>query len=662
MPMRIARGLALGALLVLAAACQRQAAPDRVIVLGLDGMDPDTVDLLMDAGEMPHFAALRAGGAYGRLTSMPPLLSPIIWTTIATGKPPDQHRIGHFVAVNAKTGEQLPVTSQMRKVKALWNILSDAGRSVAVVGWWATWPAEDVRGTVVSDHTCYHFLFDEGATGGGSDTTGIVSPPTLEATIRPMVKRPGDLTAADVAPFVTVGADELTRPFRFDDDLSHFKWALATAQSYAAIGTSLWRTQRPDVLMLYIEGTDSVAHLFGHLFRAEGLAGELADQQRRYGHAVEEMYRYADQLVGEMMALMDARTTLVVLSDHGFQLGALQDDPSKTRDMRRVSERFHRLEGILYLYGNHVQRGRPLDHPTILDIAPTLLALAGIAPARDMPGRVLTDGLDLAAEPARIASYETGAAMANATAAGADRSVDPAILEHLRSLGYLDTQSPKGDRNLAAVLFQEGKFADAAQAYETLVRDNPDDAALRASYAGALGALGRYDESLTQLSLSIEKAPLNPEAYHNRGVIYEKMGAPDAAVAEYHQALRYNPQYAPSQAALVRLTGSAASSSPRNDAESQAQALAERASQAARRGDYPGAMQLLDQAETIAPRYALIYQYRSNVAFLMGDRDLAEAALRRALEIEPDNALFKTNLEHLERSPAVPGGSRPKGG
>ena len=128
---------------------------------------------------MPSFAKLRQEGAYARLISAKPLLSPIIWTTIATGKPPDQHRIGHFVAVNAKTGEQLPVTSRMRKVKALWNILSDAGRSVAVVGWWATWPAEDVRGTVVSDHTCYHFLFDEGATGG-ADLTGTIYPPALE--------------------------------------------------------------------------------------------------------------------------------------------------------------------------------------------------------------------------------------------------------------------------------------------------------------------------------------------------------------------------------------------------------------------------------------------------------------------------------------------------
>jgi predicted AlkP superfamily phosphohydrolase/phosphomutase/Tfp pilus assembly protein PilF len=641
--MRFARWLAVGALLL--AGCQRSAPPGRVIVLGLDGMDPATIDLLMSEGQMPNFAKLRTEGAYGRLISSNPLLSPIIWTTIATGKPPDQHKIGHFVAVNDKTGEQLPVTSQMRAVKALWNILSDAGRSVDVVGWWATWPAETVNGTVVSDHTCYHFLFEEGA-GGGTDTTGIVFPPALEPALRPLIRRPADLKPDEVAPFVQVSPAEFDRPFHFDDELSHFKWALATAESYRAIAKHLWQTDRPDVLLTYIEATDSVAHLFGHLFRAQGLAGELAAQQQRYGNAVESLYRYADQLVGDAIAMMDDRTTLVVLSDHGFELGALPDDPSKTRDMRRVSERFHRLEGILYLYGNRVKARRRLDQPTLLDVAPTLLALTGIAPARDMPGRVLSEALDLPPIERQVASFEAGARVAGA-AGGGDPSVDPAILERLRALGYLDAQSPKGDRNLAAVLFQEGKFAAAAEAYERLLAEHPDDAALRASWAGALGALGRYDESLAELERAIAQQPLNPEAHHNRGVIFEKQGKRDEAVAAYRSALRYNPQYAPSQQALVRLTGAGGGAAPRDPAEQEALVLAERASQAARRGDYAGAMQALDAAERLAPRSALVYQYRANVAFLMGDRERARAALRQALAIEPDNALFQSNLQRL---------------
>ncbi len=227
--MRLQRWLAVALVLLLVAGCHGGSSPGKIIVVGLDGMDPEALDLLMSEGKMPNFAKLRQEGAYGRLLSSKPMLSPILWTTIATGKTPNEHHIGHFVAVNEKTGEQLPVTSQMRKVKALWNILSEGGRTVDVVGWWATWPAEDVRGAIVSDHTCYHFLFTEGATGAPDDT-GLVYPPSLEKQIQPMIKRPGDITPQEAAPFVDVPASYFERPFSFEDEFSHFRWALATAR------------------------------------------------------------------------------------------------------------------------------------------------------------------------------------------------------------------------------------------------------------------------------------------------------------------------------------------------------------------------------------------------------------------------------------------------
>ncbi len=654
--MRLRKFLACFAVLVLVSGCQPSSKPGKIMVLGFDGMDPPTVDLLMSEGKMPNFSKIRQNGAYGRLISTKPLLSPIIWTTVATGKPPDQHGIGHFVAVNEKTGEQLPVTSQMRKVKAIWDIFSSANKPVGVVGWWATWPAESVKGTIVSDHTCYHFLFTDGQTGA-SDTTGLIFPPALQDTISSMIRRPKDLTLEEASRFVHVNADEFGREFDFNDELSHFKWALATAQSYERIGLYLWKEEHPDLLMVYIEGTDSTAHLFGHLFRSKGLAGELAAQQQRYGDTVEQMYLYADEILGKYMAAMDDQTTLVVLSDHGFELGALPEDPSKLRDMRRVSEKYHRIEAILYLYGNRIKARTRLDQPNLVDVTPTLLALAGLSPAADMPGRVLTEALDFRAPSRTVASYETGTQMAAANAPGEakDTTVDPAILERLRALGYLDAQSPKGDRNLAAVAFQSGKFEEAEKAYRDLVEKNPNDGALRASLAGSLGALGRYGEALEQLTIAIELEPLNPESYHNRGVIYERQGQRDAAINEYRTALRYNPQYEPSRQALTRLTGTAAAAgaAPKTQAEQQAILLAEQASQAARRGDYLQAMTTLDQAERLAPRMAMIQQYRANVAFLMGNRDEAIAALNKALEIEPDNALFKSNLKKLEQAKAA---------
>jgi tetratricopeptide (TPR) repeat protein len=275
-----------------------------------------------------------------------------------------------------------------------------------------------------------------------------------------------------------------------------------------------------------------------------------------------------------------------------------------------------------------------------------------------MPGRVLAEALDLgadapSAEERTLATYEAappGELAARAPAG--DASVDPQILERLRSLGYLDTQSPRGDRNLAALHFEAGRYAEAAQAYAELAEENPTDAALRASLAGALGALGRFDESLAQLDLAIQLDPLNPEAYHNRGVIYERQGKAEEAAREYETALRYNPQYDPSRQALLRLTGTARPDRPPTPAEQLATSLAEQARQDALRGDYPAAMRQLDEAARVAPELARIYQYRSNVAFLMDDYSGAIAALRRALEIEPDNALFRTNLERLEKQAA----------
>ncbi len=637
-------------LALLAAGCGGDAR-ERIIVLGLDGMDPETVDLLMSEGKLPHFARLRQEGAYGRLRSMRPILSPIIWTTIATGKPPEAHGIGHFVAVNEKTGEQLPVTSRMRRVKALWNLFSGAGRTVAVVGWWATWPAETVRGAIVSDHICYHFLFPDGASGSHLDV-GMVHPAELEAEITPLVRRPGDVGTGDLARFATVPPEELARPFRFDDELSHLRWAIATAETYRAIGLRLWREQRPDLLMVYIEATDSTAHLFGHLFRAGPMGGELAAQQARFGHTVEEVYRYADEIVGDYMAAMDAGTTLVVLSDHGFELGALPDDPSTMRDMRRVTERYHRIDGILYLYGARVRPRARLDRPALLDVAPTLLALAGITPPADMPGRVLTEGITVGDPVRSIASYEDGTSVTAADKAP-DAGVDPAILDRLRALGYLETSSPKADRTLAARQFEAGHFAEAAKAYRRLVDANPNDGGLRASLAGALGALGRHDEALTQASEAIRLEPLGPEGYHNRALVLERQGKRDDALRDYRAAAQCNPAYEPARRALQRLTGSPLASPPRTDAERRALAVTQRASAAARRGAYDAAWRLLDEAARIAPDYPLVYQYRANVAFLRGDRSAAIAALERALALDPENVLYRGNLERLRQTPTT---------
>ena len=98
---KLSRGLIGGVLLVaitaLAVACAATHADrsngQKVLVLGIDGMDPDLLDGFMAEGKLPNFARLAETGSYKRLTTSIPPQSPVAWSTIITGLNPGSHGI-----------------------------------------------------------------------------------------------------------------------------------------------------------------------------------------------------------------------------------------------------------------------------------------------------------------------------------------------------------------------------------------------------------------------------------------------------------------------------------------------------------------------------------------------------------------------------------------
>lgn len=156
---RVARAM-LGTVLVgalgaaaIAAGCASPGGADgrRVVVLGIDGMDPGYLQRFIDEGRLPNFARLAAEGSFAPLeTSMPPL-SPVAWSNFITGMDPGGHGVFDFLHREAATIEMYPPTYRVlpagrslrfgswelpltgggvelvRRGRALWEILEDAG-------------------------------------------------------------------------------------------------------------------------------------------------------------------------------------------------------------------------------------------------------------------------------------------------------------------------------------------------------------------------------------------------------------------------------------------------------------------------------------------------------------------------------------------------------
>ena len=301
-----------------------------------------------------------------------------------------------------------------------------------------------------------------------------------------------------------------------------------------------------------------------------------------------------------------------------------------------------------------------------MDIVPTVLALSGLPRAADMPGRALAEVLDLPIPGPLVATYEgAGGTRARRSAGRRRRPADhgapqePGIRGRraarqrsaiVGAAGDPTTRSPQGERNLAGLMFEQGRHAEALAAYERLVKLEPEDATLRTSMAGALGALGRYDEAMKQLDAAIRLDPLNVEAYHNRGVVFERRNDPQGG----HRGV-------PPRRALQPAVRAVAQGPPAADRDVGRESAAHRgreegvgAGPGGQPGRAPRRLRARDEAPrrsgALAPRYVMVHQYRSNVAYLAGDPRQAIAALEKALAIEPDNALFKDNLERLKRT------------
>lgn len=94
----------------------------RLIVVGLDGQDPGLTDRFMEEGRLPNFKRLAEEGCYHRLRSTYPSISPVAWSSFATGVHPAKHNIFDFLNRDLRTYLPLLSSARIGRVKRVLKV------------------------------------------------------------------------------------------------------------------------------------------------------------------------------------------------------------------------------------------------------------------------------------------------------------------------------------------------------------------------------------------------------------------------------------------------------------------------------------------------------------------------------------------------------------
>jgi len=471
----------------------------RVIVVGLDAADWQLLDGYCADGTMPNLARLVREGRSGVLRTIQPPLSPLVWTTMMTGTSPLQHRILDFTRFNPVTGVREPITSDERLEKAVWEMAGDNGRDVAVLGMWATHPAEPVRGLMVSER-----LF---AILNREDTPqGVVSPAEEQPRVVAERARVEDevalagmqaylpwLTKAEFE-YLERGGDPYLHP------VTMLRRILVETRLYHRLALDWVRRKSPALTIVYFEGTDTIGHVFAP-FTPPQLPGIDSKDFQRYQDVPRRYFREVDAMLGDYRTLAEETgAALLVVSDHGFLWH--EGRPHVSGIAGATAALWHREEGLYALWGKGIEPVPGKGEGNVGQVAATIMALLRVSRAAG------TEGPALAGVEEVLPARNYGPRSAQLLAATDSGPAGDAV-ERLKALGYVGSSEPasrpagagSGTRtagsffNEGVLLLDAGKTAEARAAFEQALVLDPKNAAAKYALASLLEKEGHSAEA-----------------------------------------------------------------------------------------------------------------------------------------------------------------------
>ncbi len=381
----------------------------QTLVVGVDALSWNRLIPLVEAGSLPNIERLMREGSWGVLHShrsyrpsvgQEGYWSPVVWTTIATGTTVDRHGIDDF-AVRGQAGKSRMAATWHRRVPAFWNVFSAFHQPVGVVGWWASWPAEQVEGVMVSSSM------------GLRGHRGIRR---IELDNAAWLRKRRKLTYPEAFKHVVANevglptgieewANETIYPFSRDpvldsDEVETILSVLWQDRLYLDTALYLLRNRKLSVYTTYFEGVDVVSHRFWqYMAQPELFEGNtklpVPRDLERASQVVDRYYAVIDGYLGQLLEAAGDDMTVIVVSDHGFR-----SDPEHLR----LAD--HSPYGAILMRGDGIRRDHDLNLSlpaslgemrdgavSVLDVFPTLLYLHGLPVSEELDGKVLTRAL-----------------------------------------------------------------------------------------------------------------------------------------------------------------------------------------------------------------------------------------------------------------------------
>ncbi len=413
-------------------------APPKVMVIGLDGADWNIINPLLSQNKLPHLASLIESGSSGVLHTVRPTKSPVIWTSIGTGKTMLKHGVLDWNYVE-KNNIQIPYSVDDIRVKFAWEILGDYQHTVGVINWFCTFPAPPVNGFLVSDR--FTISIDRYL-----EYEGITYPADLYPKIYPKVVRFDDRKFLKLIKEENVTHYLQEARKRFDSipearerKLRFFRRFFLQDKSVENTALYLQEAVPVDFFAVYLRLIDTTSH-FTSIFvedelreswmrENEELGGPSPEtEQKLYQNMatiIAPIYTYMDNVIGRLKAEAPPETTFFIVSDHGFTFSRIGYNHYNTPEL---------AHGIIIINGPDVLSGNQLQDISIYDVTPTLLALYGIPVGEDMDGTVIQEAFTRKLRVDSIPTHDSGQRPAGKKT---PRRLDEKVLEELRSLGYI---------------------------------------------------------------------------------------------------------------------------------------------------------------------------------------------------------------------------------